>query len=279
MSSGDQFNGRKFSDELRDQIHGDIRERIRDKMRARGEHRSGVLPGAILVVIGTIILLDHLGIFPAYRLWSLWPGALIVTGVVRLVECPRNRALSVLLIVVGGLFLAANLGYLRLSWNEFWPIVLIAAGLAMILGRTPLRFRLGTTFIPKSGSSSSSADTNIPPEAGAFTASATFGGVERRVSVNNFKGGTVSAFFGGVELDFRGADIEGEEATIYVDVLFGGIELVVPERWTVLHEGQSMFAGYSDETRPPLPDVPGAPPKKRLILRGHIVFGGVTVKN
>jgi len=64
-----------------------------------------------------------------------------------------------------------------------------------------------------------------------------------------------------------------------VEAVFGGIEIVVPERWTVVYEGQSIFGGYTDETRPPLPDVPGAPPRKRLILRGRALFGGINVKN
>jgi len=106
-----------------------------------------------------------------------------------------------------------------------------------------------------------------------------FGGVERRVNISNFVGGTATAIFGGVELDFRSAEIEGEEAVVLVEAIFGGIEIVVPERWTVIYEGHSIFGGYSDETRPPLPDVPGAAPKKRLVLRGRAVFGGINVKN
>ena len=61
--------------------------------------------------------------------------------------------------------------------------------------------------------------------------------------------------------------------------MFGGIELVVPDRWAVVWEGQNIFGGYSDETRPPLPEVPGAAPKKRLVLRGRAVFAGVSIKN
>ena len=112
-----------------------------------------------------------------------------------------------------------------------------------------------------------------------MNATTMFGGVERRITTSNFTGGTVTATFGGVELDFRAADMEGEEAILYVEAVFGGIEIVIPERWTAIYEGQSIFGGYNDETRPPLPDVPGAAPKKRLVLRGQAVFGGITVKN
>jgi predicted membrane protein len=146
-----------------------------------------------------------------------------------------------------------------------WPVILIAAGVAMIAGR------LAIPNIPRAGSGPGGPDT--------VNATTMFGGVERKVTTNSFKGGTVTATFGGVELDFRAADIEGEEAVLYLEAIFGGIEIIIPERWVAVHEGQSIFGGYSDETRPPLPDVPGAPPKKRLILRGQAVFGGITVKN
>jgi predicted membrane protein len=263
MSSGNQFDPEQFSRDLHDKIHRDVHERIRRRLERR-DRRPGMLPGVILVIIGTIILLDHMGIFPAYLIWRFWPAILIVAGLVRYAECPSNRAFSVMLMFIGAALLLGNLGLLRITWAEMWPLALIAAGIAMIWGRMSIP-RLPTNVQP--------GDPNM------VTASAVFGGVERRISTSNFKGGTISGIFGGVELDFRSADIDGEEAVLYVEAIFGGVELVVPERWIVIFEGQSMFAGYNDETRPPLPDVPGAPPKKRLILRGQAIFGGITVKN
>jgi predicted membrane protein len=263
VSIDDQF--RKFHDDLRDRIHDDVHDRIRARMDRRVDRRPGLLPGILLVAFGTLILLDHLGVISVDRLWSLWPLIIVVVGVVRFVECQTGRAASALLIMVGAILLLNNLGYIKFAWGQLWPMFLIAAGVAMIWGRMA---------IPRM-----QAPTTGAGEPNMVTASALFGGVERRVSMNNFKGGTVSAVFGGVELDFRGAEIEGDEAVLYVEAIFGGIEIIAPERWMVVFEGQSMFAGYSDETRPPLPDVPGATPRKRLLLRGQAVFGGITVKN
>jgi predicted membrane protein len=162
--------------------------------------------------------------------------------------------------------LLGTLGYLRLTAADLWPMVLIAIGLGLMWSRFELP-RFGTP-----GPAGPVAPDKV-------NATALFGGVERRVTTSNFTGGAVTAMFGGVELDFRGADIEGEEAVLFVEATFGGIELVVPERWTVIYEGQSIFGGYNDETRAPLPDVPGAPARKRLVLRGQALFGGITVKN
>jgi predicted membrane protein len=275
VSSEDKFDPKKFGEDLRDQIHQDIHDRISDRMRLRAERRarrsgrwpggilvSGLWPGAILMIIGTAILLDHMGIISVERLWRLWPVLLIAVGAIRFVEC-RNRVFSVFLMLLGTLFLLGNLGYLRLTAADFWPVVLIGLGAMLIWSRFEM---------PKLPPVSSGGSNTI-------NEMAMFGGVERRVTVNNFAGGSATATFGGVELDFRSADIEGEEAVVYVEAIFGGIEVTVPDRWTVIYEGQSIFGGYTDETRPPLPEVPGAPPKKRLILRGRAIFGGITVKN
>ena len=268
MSSEDKFDPKKFSEDLHDRIHHDIHDRIQEKMRRRMHRRGGagpMWPGIILVMVGTVILLGHMGIISMDRVWRFWPVLIIAVGAVRFADgC--NRFSSVMVMLVGTLFLLGNLGYFRFSWAELWPVVLIVAGLAMIWGRMN---------IPRLANANSGSDGGP----NTVTATAMFGGVERRIDMNNFTGGTISATFGGVELDFRGAEIEGEQAVLYVDALFGGIEIVVPERWSVVYEGQSIFGGYDDETRPTLPDVPGAPAKKRLILRGQAVFGGITVKN
>jgi predicted membrane protein len=268
VSSEDKFDGKKFAENLRERIHEDIANGMRRGRPGRRDgqlHRGGVLPGLILVFIGTVILLDHMGYIPADRLWRLWPLILIVVGAVKFFK-ERNHALGAVLMVIGGLFLSSNFGLIRLNWNDMWPLVLIGAGVALIWSRIEM------PQLPQGVRSA-------PGSANSINEYAMFGGVERRISASSFTGGTVTALFGGVELDFRSADIEGEEAVIYVEAIFGGIEIVVPERWMVIYEGQSIFGGYSDETRPPLPDVPGAAPKKRLILRGRAVFGGISVKN
>ena len=264
MSSNDRFDPDKFRQDLHDRIHEQIRQSHQDRVVILNQ-RTRLLPGLLLVLIGTLILLDHMGIIAVHDLWRFWPVILIVVGLQRVLDS-CNRLTGVLLILVGGLFLLSNLGYLRLSAADFWPIVLIAIGLALMWSR----FQLPRMLTPSGGTAGGSDKVN---------ATAMFGGVERRITQQNFTGGTVQAIFGGVELDFRGADMEGEETPLYVEAVFGGIEIMVPERWTVIYEGQSIFGGYNDETRAPLPDVPGAAPRKRLILRGQALFGGITVKN
>jgi hypothetical protein len=109
-----------------------------------------------------------------------------------------------------------------------------------------------------------------------LNAVAVFGGCERRVSDPNFQGGRVTAIFGGVELDFRDADI-ASEAILEINCVFGGVEIRVPETWHVHSRNFPVFGGYEDKTRHPGNPAIGSP--KTLIVSGMVVFGGIEIKN
>jgi predicted membrane protein len=256
---------------LEDKIREDIHTRIEQQMGTRSQRRgmpAGILSGSALIVIGVLFLLDHMDVIHLGNLWKFWPMILIVLGISKLLV-EHNRVSGVLLILVGMYFQLNHLGILNLSWNTFWPILLIVGGILMISSRFETgRWRgcTGARQLPAGGQE-------------VLNEFALFGGVERRITVTNFRGGRIEAVFGGVEVDFLLADIEGEEAVVELEAMFGGIELRVPERWTVIYQGQSIFGGYSDETRQAPPDVMGNAPKKTLILRGRALFGGIVVKN
>ena len=164
-----------------------------------------------------------------------------------------------------------KLGLIGLSWDTIWPFLLIIGGAAMVWSR----FKIPSgPFLPRMATGQIANDGG-----GSVNEYAFFGGVERRVRTSNFRGGSVTAIFGGVELDLRSAEIEGEEAVLFVEAIFGGMEITVPDRWVVSFQVQSIFAGYSDETRDPLPAAVGAAPRKTLVVRGRAVFGGITLKN
>ena len=254
-----------LGDKIRDEIHARVEQDVLDAQRRR--HRglpAGTISGLILIAIGTLFLLDHMNIIHIGSLWKFWPMILIIVGISK-VFAEGNRVGGVLILLIGAYFQLNNLDLIHLAWDTFWPVLLIIAGILMIGNRFEKHFQFGTP--------------NTPGSVGVLNEFALFGGIERRITVNNFHEGRVEAIFGGVEVDFRSADIEGEEAVVEVDALFGGIEITVPDRWIVIYQGQSIFGGYSDETRAPAPDVLGNVPRKTLILRGRALFGGIVVKN
>jgi predicted membrane protein len=251
--------------QIKDEVERDIQNHT-SSGGCRDRNRGGLVPGLVLILVGSVILLEHLGYIRAEEFWKFWPLLLVTVGVAKLFS-PQSRVGGAILILFGGFLQLNKLGYTRLTLGDIWPVILIAVGASLIFGR--FQFHKWTPFKLPAASGGSEVLNEF----------ALFGGVERRINVNNFRGGSISAIFGGVEVDFRSADIEGEQAIVQVEAMFGGIEVTVPDRWIVIFQGQSIFGGYTDETRPPVPDVTGTLTRKKLILQGKAVFGGIVVKN
>jgi hypothetical protein len=106
------------------------------------------------------------------------------------------------------------------------------------------------------------------------SAIAVLGGVVRKCNSKDFQGGELTAIMGGCEIDLREADIQREEAVINTFAWWGGIEIKVPEDWTVISSGFPLMGGFADTTR-----APQEGPKKRLVIKGFAIMGGVEIKN
>jgi len=226
---------------------------------------TGLIPGLIVAGIGVLFLLNNLNIVYFHDWWKFWPLILIAFGATRLVDSPHTneKTFGGVIVVIGAVFLATNLGLV--SWRvwQLWPLILIGAGILMLVNRGhaglagSIRIQPGDHF----------------PKADGI---AIFGGFKRRVTADDYRGANYVAIFGGGEIDLRRAQIQGDSAVVEVTALFGGFELRVPSNWIVVNEVVGIFGGTGDETSQPLPDAPGV---KRLVVRGTAVFGGVGIKN
>jgi hypothetical protein len=167
---------------------------------------------------------------------------------------------AVIVIGIGVLFLLNNLNILYFSeWARYWPLFLIGAGLLMLFrGDSWHRVRPGLYVH------------------GRMREASVFGGGKRQINTQDFTGGHIDAVFSGYEIDLRGAIMTGDSATLKVSAVFSGVEIRVPETWSVVIDGHGVFGAFVDNTVQPNPQTPGL---KRLFVKGDAVFGGVDVKN
>jgi predicted membrane protein len=239
---------------------------IRSKGRPESS-RVGLVWGALIVAAGVALLLDHMGFIYIGSLFRFWPMILIFFGVGH-VFTPANRVWGVILLVVGAVLQLNNLGITHLRFADMWPIAIIAVGLLLMWGamRQPV-------VLKGAGGATDSADV--------LEAVAIFAGTERRISSQTFKGGRATSIFGGVELDFRDANIDGDEATLDVNCIFGGVEIRVPDAWIVDSRSIPVLGGYSDKTRlsASAPQEQTSEKRKTLIVTGTVIFGGVEIGN
>jgi hypothetical protein len=103
---------------------------------------------------------------------------------------------------------------------------------------------------------------------------AVMSGVKRRSSSRDFRGGDLIAFMGGAAIDLRDAAIASGEARLEVFAMWGGIEVFVPEGWAVEARVFPFMGGVDDRTKRPTAEVP-----PRLVVRGLVIMGGVEIKH
>ena len=100
-------------------------------------NRGSILAGIVLIAIGAWLLADRLGAsLPG--LGALWPGFIILGGVIALISFFRERKPDQLFFgvaapLVGGFFFMFTLG--RWEWaqmRDYWPVFLIIAAVASL---------------------------------------------------------------------------------------------------------------------------------------------------
>jgi hypothetical protein len=94
-------------------------------------------------------------------------------------------------------------------------------------------------------------------------------GIELKNRSKSFAGGSMLAWFGGIVVDLRDAEL-APGARLNVHTLFGGIVLRTPSNWRIESNAKSLGGGV--DVRTPAADDPDAPV---LTLDGMAVFGGV----
>jgi len=280
VSDESGFDPKKFKDDLRDQIHRSIHANLGlsdEKKRLlhspmvvgialRGRGRGGVVTGSIFILIGIAFLLDHLGIIAISNLWRFWPLLVVVAGVINFMSRDR-RAWGVLLMFAGVILQLNELGITHLGWASFWPMMLIALGLFIMWGSSQWSSK------PVASTSRGGDPRTTLNEA------VVFGGLERRMTSQDFQGGDITAIFGGIELDLTEANIQANEATLAITAIFGGVEVRVPPNWQVAFRGAPIFGGVEDKTRAARVVDPANPNLKVLVITGAVIFGGLEIKN
>jgi predicted membrane protein len=228
-------------------------------------HRRGptaqVVFGLMVVAVGILFTLDNLEILDARDYLQYWPAGLVAVGLLKLWHATRDGHGwfgGLIFVVVGTWMLIERIVYITINARELMPLILVFIGGYMVW-----RGFGGQRRERESDGHSS------------FSALAIMGGVARRSSSQSFRGADLTAVMGGCEIDLRQASIEpGVEAVIDVFAFWGGIDIKVPEDWTVVTRVMPLMGGVEDKTR-----APQQATGKRLVIRGIVVMGGVAVKN
>ena len=217
-----------------------------------------LLMGLLVIAVGVLFTLDNLDLVDARHYIRFWPIGLIAIGALKLWQSRSGGgAFAALLLTLAGTWLLLeSLAIVTVSFVDLWPMLLVLFGGSLVWhGLRGRRDRAGMD------------------DAATVSALAVLGGINRGSNSRAFRGGDLTAILGGCEIDLRQASIDGE-AVIDVFAMWGGIEIKVPEDWSMSSHVVPILGGYEDKTRPPR----GAT-THRLVVRGFAIMGGIEIKN
>lgn len=224
-----------------------------------------IVTGLCFVTLGVLLLMNRTGTVEVRQIVELWPLVLILLGGAVAWQASRG----------GEAAASAASGAGPLVW-----LVLLGLLFSHVFGRR-----------------SAAEEARTDGEMNVF---AVLSGNERPVPTGPFAGGTVTTLLGGAKIDLTTSALApGETAVIDVFTILGGVDIRAPRHWRIDIETTSVAAGVSDQRGreesgavDPAADGPGssggatgviepatdAAPAPRLVIKGVVVLGGVTVK-
>lgn len=203
--------------------------------------------GTFFVLHGILLAADNLGILAAWDYLRYWPAVILLIGIYKLWQ-PGRQLAGIILTIVGGSLLAQNVGLLRLSIFDLWPLVLIVGGIVVIARATGFEV----------------------PSGDAHNILSVFG--VRKLAPREFDGARIVAVAGGCELDLTNAQLAQSPTVIEVFAMWGGIEISVPDTWETVGEVLPFMGGFEVKV------APKGTPQRQLVVRGTAIMGGVEVK-
>ncbi len=220
--------------------------------------------GVILVIIGLFLVLRNTGVFPGFidHIIFSWPMLLVAIGLVMTLGS-SEKTKGVIVMAVGGFFLLPRIfSETFYNYNMFWPSIFIIIGIIFIVSRR----KAGGPVLTKGISGDDYIDfVHI------------FSGGERQIISQNFRGGKLTAIFGGSEIDLTRATLAPGRNTIEIACIFGGTTIIVPDDWNVKLEVTPILGGFNDSRRL----ISGTPvdPGRQLVITGVVIFGGGEIKS
>jgi predicted membrane protein len=246
------------------------------------EHRtvsSRVILGMILIVVGLMYLSKSFNHPINIQIFSL-PVILVVIGIIILLNS-RNKLLGAVLVIAGLLIHF-------LDPFKVGPLLMILWGIYIILKHLGGRPRIFENSHPDSNPDEKKdqpSDNNFGKRH-FFDSSirkdylddiSVFGGGHKVIHSDSFKGGNITAIFGGSEIDLTQCKLAPGENYIDVVIIFGGSTIVVPNNWDVILNVTPLFGGFSNKKSRYVSS--GTEPAGTLIIKGVVLFGGGEIKS
>ena len=99
--------------------------------RRQRRDRGGLMPGVIMIVVGTLFLLQRFDVVPVDRVGQFWPLLLIGFGLMNVLRPEKGRR-SIFLLLLGIWLQISTLGLFGLDFRNSWPLLIVFVGVSFV---------------------------------------------------------------------------------------------------------------------------------------------------
>jgi len=249
---------------------------------------SRVWVALTLMVVGAALIVEQMGLALPYWLFS-WQMLLIVIGVFIGFNHGFRGGAWAILILIGGAFLIDDILPGFTLHRYIWPFAILLIGFLLLVrprknvdGRwhnwsdkrkEEWRKMKGQAHWEKEYETYKQQYGSFSSE-NFIDATTVFGGVHKTIVSKDFKGGDITVFMGGCEINLSQADINGV-AMLDITQIMGGTKLIVPAHWEIRSQMTSVFGNIEDKRQ----ESKVTSQDKVLIIDGTSIFGGIEIRN
>lgn len=221
--------------------------------------KGNLIWGLILIAIGVIIGLNSLGIADINLFFDgWWTLFIIIPSLIDIIKKPSKSG-NYIWFAVGVVLLLCAQGILsfKVIGKLILPAILIAIGLSILL-----KDKVGAKVKEK---------IKTLNQDGLDEYYATFSGQEINPKGDEFKGASLNAIFGGIDLNLTEAQIQ-KDILINVTSVFGGVDIIVPSNVNVKVQSTSIFGGVDNKIKKYTENLP------TIYVKAFCLFGGADIK-
>lgn len=221
--------------------------------------KGNLIWGFVLIVIGLIIGLNSLGITNISLFFDgWWTLIIIIPSLIDIVKEPTKvgnylwLALGIILLLC-----AREILNFEIVGKLLFPAILVGIGLSLLL-----KDKIGAKLKEK---------IKTLNQDGLEEYYATFSGQEINPKGEEFKGASLNAIFGGIDLNLADVQIQ-KDTLINVTSVFGGVDIIVPSNVNVKVQSTSIFGGVDNKVKKYNENLP------TIYIKAFCLFGGADIK-
>lgn len=246
----------------------------------RNRTNRGIIPGLILVIIGVLFLLDNLNFlyFDVPHVIFSFPTILIIVGILILINSEK-KALGIFFVLLGTFWMLPRIfPWISINGGVIVSVFIIAFGIHILTRKrryAAYHYNYNKEINSSPGETSNRTN-NYSSSTDRIDDVSIFGGGHKFIVSDNFQGGSITAIFGGSEIDLTKCKLAPGKHILDVIAIFGGTTLIVPKEWNVVIDVLPLFGGFSHKGMrgPNVITDPGG----TLIIKGVVIFGGGEIK-